>query len=91
MKLQSADVINALREAFNGKLRLLEDDAKKKLRLTDKKSDTLLVSDGLKVHHKKSGILYTVAAASKEEVELLTPEGEPFIVDGATFQKDYEL
>jgi hypothetical protein len=87
--LNSKDVAKIMLEMFDKKINLLEKDMK--LKLQDKNDGTLLVADGLKVHHRKSGILYTVAAVSKQEVELLTPEGKSFIVDGDTFQKDYEL
>ena len=88
--LKNELIIKMIRESFQKKLDLLESEAKLKLTSHDSGAG-LLVSTGLKVHHKKSGILYTVSAVSRQEVELKTPEGQEFAVDAATFQEEYEL
>jgi hypothetical protein len=88
--LKNELILQLIREEFQKKLNLLESDAK--LKLSDPQNNgELLVSAGLKVHHKKSGILYTVSAVSRQEVELTTPEGKEFAVDGVTFEQEYEL
>jgi hypothetical protein len=48
-------------------------------------------SPDLKVKHSTTGFLYTVISVSKKDVILKTPEGKEFVVDAATFEKDYEV
>lgn len=54
-------------------------------------SEKGVVSPGLKVMHKDSGIRYTVHSVSPRDVILRTPEGEKFIVSADTLENEYKL
>jgi hypothetical protein len=48
-------------------------------------------SEGLKVKHIASGLLYTVKSISKKDVTLTTPEGKDMIINADKFEKNYEV
>jgi hypothetical protein len=50
-----------------------------------------LLSPGLRVTHKESGIKYDIEAVGNASVVLSTPEGKQFKVDNETLQKEYEI
>lgn len=49
------------------------------------------LSPELKVIHKSSGIRYTIDSVGPRDCILRTPEGEKFIVDAETLEKEYKL
>lgn len=51
----------------------------------------IVLSSGLKIRHKESGLLYTVVLVSADDVVLKTPEGEKFLIDTDTLENEYEL
>lgn len=51
----------------------------------------VILSRGLKIRHKESGLLYTVVLVSPDDVVLKTPEGEKFLIDTDTLENEYEL
>lgn len=50
-----------------------------------------VISPGLKIKHKKSGFLYTIARVNPDDVLLKTPEGKHIIVDTDTLENEYAL
>jgi len=45
----------------------------------------------LKVMHRDSGIRYTISSVGPRDVILKTPEGEEFIVDADSLEREYYL
>lgn len=78
-------VIKMLREEWNRKVSKLTEDVENNIGSTE------VISPGLKVMHKKSRYRYTVDSVGKDDVVLLTPEGEKFLVDAETLEKGYIL
>lgn len=50
-----------------------------------------LLTRGIRVQHKDSGLEYTVVSASPRDVILRTPEGRAFPVSAEEINKDYKL
>ena len=96
-KLTEADIIRLIREEWELKLKSLAEDAdidfSVKLPVNGKvaKEESLVISPGLKVRHKKSHLRYTVVSVSKKDCVLRTPEGKDFLVDAAKMEKNYEV
>lgn len=85
--LTDEDIIRIIREEWDKRLTRLTE----KIQSTSKTTDDSIVSQGLKVTHKESGIRYTVDSVGKNDCILLTPEGEKFILDKDELEKDYEI
>ena len=88
-KLTEQDVIQMMREEWQSKVDNLRETINLMFKTGDDKETVL--SDELKVVHTKSGIRYTVSSVGPRDVVLRTPEGEEFIVDGETIEKEYHL
>ncbi len=84
-QLTESDVLRIMREEWDGKVQRLREEVGLVMK------DDPVVSPELKIHHKKSGILYTVDSVGPRDVILRTPEGEKFIIDNEELEKDYEL
>ena len=75
--------------------RLVEKETKKPADL-DKEvpvsgEQKVVLSKGLKIKHKDSGLLYTIDSVSPDDVILKTPEGKLIIVDTDTLEAEYAL
>lgn len=79
-KFNEKDVLRIMREEWDSRLRQISEE----LNVDD-------VSDGLKVKHIKSKILYTIDSVSPRNVILVSPEGEKFTVSAGEFEEGYEL
>lgn len=92
-QLTEKELIKILREVWNEKItQLLEDvDITLKTNVDNDKEKETVISPGLKLTHKKSGLLYTVDSISTQDVILMTPNGELFLIDIATLESEYEL
>ena len=88
-KLTEQDVIQMMREEWQSKVDNLRETINLMFKTGDDKETVL--SDELKIVHTKSGIRYTVSSVGPRDVVLRTPEGEEFIVDGETIEKEYHL
>ena len=90
--LQEADIIRVMREEWDAKVKALaeEVDVVMNSRVGDSEVAPVLAPE-LKVRHKKSQIRYTVNSVGPRDVILRTPEGEPFLVDKAELENEYEL
>lgn len=89
--LNEADIIQAMREEWNSRVKSVVEQAN--LTLTSKVdgSQDLVIAPELKVRHKKSQIRYTVDSVGPRDVILRTPEGETFLVNKEEFEQAYEL
>lgn len=87
--LQDADIIRVMREEWDRKVRRLVEETEPNLKVNGE--DGELVSPELKVIHKDSRVRYTVDSVGPRDVILRTPEGEKFLVDKATLEKEYSL
>lgn len=96
-KLTEADIIRMIREEWELKMRSLAEDAdidfsvKIPVKGKSAKEETIVISPGLKVRHKKSHLRYTVVSVSEKDCVLRTPEGKDFLVDAAKMEKNYEV
>lgn len=88
--LTEADVINAMREVHRERLAELAKDIDVLLKTKDGGQQNAL-SAGLKLKHKKSGLLYTIDSVGPRDAILRAPEGKTFLVDQAELEKSYEL
>lgn len=85
MKLTEQIILERSRVIFTKKL--IEIATRMKIDGLDKN----VISNGLKIKHKKSGFLYTVASINIDDIELKTPEGTEFLIDKKTLENDYEI
>jgi hypothetical protein len=100
-KLTEADVIRIFREEWQSQMDQINEDSDIDfaIRLPNKSGDskkksydeTIVLSPGLKVRHKKSQIRYTVASVDKESCVLKTPEGKNFLVTAKKMEAEYEV
>lgn len=89
-KLEESDIIQIMREEWDAKVaRLVETNAVLKGKIDGK--EKLLIDPELKLRHKKSQYLYTVASVSSRDVILRSPEGDEFLVDKEELENSYEL
>lgn len=90
--LNEADVIRIMREEWNSKVAALKEEVEVVMTAkVDDGNEKLVVSPGLKVMHKSSGIRYTIDSVSPRDLILKTPEGEQVLIDKGEFESDYEL
>ena len=90
-KLEESDIIQAMREEWEVKLRQISETVDVIFKgKVDGKEKTIL-SDELKVRHKKSQFLYTVVSVSPRGAILMTPEREEFSVGKEELERDYEI
>lgn len=81
--LTEAEIIKTMQEEW---------DANVKALIELKASGNIeVISNELKVKHKKSGIRYTIDSISRDDVVLRRPEGDQILVDKAHLQADYEV
>lgn len=92
-QLTEEDVIRLMREEWSRGVAALTEKVDMVLHAPVEKGgdDLPVLSPQLKVRHKASQLRYTIASVGPRDVILLTPEGEKFIVDGAEFEKSYQL
>lgn len=86
-QLTEADIIRLMREEYALKL----ERAAAPALVSGGKDVEDLISPGLKVLHRGSGIRYTVDSVSPRDVVLRTPEGEKFLIDNDELASEYSL
>lgn len=92
-KLTEQDIIAEMRAEWDARVARLTESLSVKVNSDvdkDGSADQLL-SSGLKIYHKKSGLLYTVKSVSPRDAILTTPEGEDFMVDKHELEQEYTL
>lgn len=88
--LDAKMVIGLMREAWDKKVNGLVAELNTHFKQADgEKKPTL--SNGLKLRHKDSQLLYTVDSIGTKDVTLVTPEGHTIVVNHNTVNDQYEL
>lgn len=91
--LKEEDIIRLMREEWaRGVTALIEKvDMVMNAPVGDGEAPAAVLSPELKVRHKASQLRYTVKSVGPRDVILMTPEGDDFIVDKETLEKEYQL
>ena len=87
--LTGADVIRLMREEWDARVQALVEKAGD-VKVAASDADELL-TPGLKIIHKSSGLKYTVDSVGPENIILRTPEGKTFVIDNHKLEKEYAL
>jgi hypothetical protein len=90
-KLNEQEFLKIMREEWNSKLAQLAEDVDITLKTKVDGEEKEVISQDLKVRHKKSQLLYTVVSVGPRDIILKTPEGEEFLLDKDALEKEYEL
>jgi len=90
-KLQEADVIKIMREEWQAKISALSEEVDLAFKTKIDGENKEVISQDLKIRHKKSQLLYTVVSIGPKDIILKTPEGEDFLLDKDTLEDEYEL
>lgn len=82
-----------MREEWDKKVSTLSEEVD--LSMTSKvggnSEEKSVLTPELKVMHRDSGIRYTISSVGPRDVILKTPEGEEFIVDADSLEREYYL
>ena len=90
-KLDESVVIRILREEWEARKTSLREELKTVFKPSKKAPEKPAISPGLKIKHKKSGILYTVDSVGHDQVIIRKPEGNRVLVPNDQIEKDFEL
>lgn len=88
--LDAKTVIGLMREAWEKKVENLVKELDTHFKQADGEKKPAL-SNGLKLRHKESSLLYTIDSIGTQDVTLMTPEGQTIVVNFKTIDADYEL
>jgi len=89
--LTEADIIRVMREEWQAKVTALSEEVDLTFKSKVDGEDKEVISQDLKIRHKKSQLLYTVVSVSSNDIVLKTPEGEEFLLDKEQLEDEYEL
>lgn len=89
-KLTESDVIGLMRETWEKKINALVNELDTQFKQHDGEKKTA-VSQGLKVRHDESGLLYTVDSIGVKDVVLINPDGERITVSLQELDKNYRV
>lgn len=89
--LNEQEFIKIMREEWAAKIARLSEDVDITFKAKVDGKDKEVISNDLKVRHKKSQLLYTVVSVGPRDIILKTPEGEEFLLDKDTLEDEYEL
>ena len=90
--LTESDIVRIMREEWDAKVAKLSEQVEAALTAKlGKGKEKIIMSPELKLKHTKSGIRYTIDSVGPKDCVLRTPEGETFLVDAATLEKEYHL
>lgn len=90
-KLDESVVLRVFREEWEGRKQVLKEELGTLYKPKDGTGEKPAISPGLKIKHKKSGVLCTVQSVGRTGVVLKKPEGGAFLVPADALEKDYEL
>jgi hypothetical protein len=90
-KLNEDDIIRIMREEWAAKVKALSENVELAFTAKVDGEKKEVISDELKVRHKKSKFLYTVLSVGPRDVQLMTPDGEEILVDKDKLEQEYEL
>lgn len=89
--LTESDIVQIIREEWGLKVKKFYESVDAVITGKVDGKEALLISQGLKVRHKKTQLLYTVAKVEAHDVILKTPEGKMFSISKDELEKDYEI
>jgi len=89
--LTEEDIIRVMREEWQAKVAALTEEVDLTFKAKVDGEDKEVISQDLKVRHKKSQLLYTVVSVGPRDIVLKTPEGEEFLLDKDQLEDEYEL
>lgn len=89
--LTEEDIIHVMREEWQAKVVALTEEVDLTFKTKVDGDDKEVISQDLKVRHKKSQLLYTVVSVGPRDIVLKTPEGEEFLLDKDQLEDEYEL
>jgi hypothetical protein len=91
--LDESSLITLMRESWNEKLNhvITFGESIEFAAPTNSGNERAVISQGLKVLHKKSKLLYTVSEVGSDECVLKTPEGKDVLVGCDELEKEYEI
>ena len=89
--LTEEDIIRVMREEWQAKVAALTEEVDLTFKTRVDGEDKEVISQDLKVRHKKSQLLYTVVSVGPRDIILKTPEGEEFLLDKDQLEDEYEL
>jgi len=90
IELSEHDIIQMMREEWDRKVAMLTEDLDSEYTAPDGEKENLL-SKGLKLKHKDSGLLYTVDSISPKDVTLRSPQNKIFTINNDVLEKEYVL
>ena len=90
-KLDESIVLRMIREEWESRKSSLREEMKTVYKPGKGETPKPAISPGLKVKHKKTGMLCTIDAVGPSGVIMKKPEGARFIVASEQLEKDYEL
>lgn len=89
--LTEEDIIQVMREEWHTKVTSLTEEVDLTFKTKVDGKDKEVISQDLKIRHKKSQLLYTVVSVGPRDIVLKTPEGEEFLLDKNQLENEYEL
>lgn len=89
--LTEEDIIRVMREEWYTKVASLTEEIDLTFKAKVDGKDKEVISQDLKIRHKKSQLLYTVVSVGPKDIVLKTPEGEEFLLDKEQLEDGYEL
>jgi hypothetical protein len=89
--LTEEDVVRVMREEWHAKVISLTEEVDLSFKAKVDGEDKEVISQDLKIRHKKSQLLYTVVSVGPKDIVLKTPEGEEFLLDKEQLEDEYEL
>ena len=89
--LTEEDIIRVMREEWHAKVMSLTEEVDLSFKAKVDGEDKEVISQDLKIRHKKSQLLYTVVSVGPRDIVLKTPEGEEFLLDKDQLEDEYEL
>lgn len=89
--LTEEDIIRVMREEWNAKVSALSEEVDLAFKSKVDGEDKDIISQDLKIRHKKSQLLYTVVSVGPRDIILKNPEGEEFLLDKKQLEDEYEL
>ncbi len=91
--LTESDVIRIMQEEWHKRVSQLSEevDIAMTAKVDNKSGEKSVLTPDLKVMHKDSGIRYTITSVGPRDVILKTPEGDQFIVDADSLEREYKL
>ena len=89
-KLTDTEVVGLLREEYHGKVQEVIDELDAFVKLGSLGKVNVL-SPGLKIRERESGLLYTISIVKPEGIECIGPEGEVFFIKNGELRSRYTL